>query len=733
MKKILLALIIIASFIIPVFPIGNNAGADTDKFAHAINVETRLGDNSVTKYTGIHSTDKNGVTQYQYEATIYPYPIYTEDNSPIDLSWYSDKGKYYGGNNLYEASVEGSKTLVTYEGETLYWDPIVIVGKDEYTSVDSIIDTGLNRKSESTSNILTWNYGICSRVLTLGYGSIKEEYIFNSDPGGDIQIVSNQHASEGFIYIDPPYAYDADMQSIPITQDKYISYKDLEGVKYPITIDPSANFNALSSSGFGGVQGDTWQLSHDASAADSIGSGFGYFRIASEDNAYWLAVYRGYFYFTVSLPSSAVMMSANLSLTVNQINFGLGGSCTVHVTGGMPTYPHNPLVIGDFLYTQYSMVDYGSLTISSTGTKNISLNAAGLSNISKTTTTKFVVMANTDFHNTPPAFGALEDFSICTGSKLIITYSASAVPTVTTQAETSIGTDSVTLNGYLDNDNGNESCLWRFSYGTSSGSYGTSTTWTGAIKTGDSFNKGITGLTSNTMYYYRAEVQNDIGQGNGSERSFRTVTVLSFSAPTMLFASSESGSEILLTWSAGYATYGTMLRYKTGAYPSGTGDGTQIYNGPLTSYEHTGLTPGTTYYYRAWGVDSVGNYTTNYAQVLETTPVTSTTNTSVTLPVNSWYNPLSNSSVSNLPFASLVRDAAASAGMSEVSLWLILALCISLMFGTFAYVMTGSVTITILVMMFSLAGGVSALVIPFWVVFMFGVIGFGSMILVGGD
>ncbi len=57
----------------------------------------------------------------------------------------------------------------------------------------------------------------------------------------------------------------------------------------------------------------------------------------------------------------------------------------------------------------------------------------------------------------------------------------------------------------------------------------------------------------------------------------------------------------ILRWSdptaSGYGSASVMLRFGTDAYPATPSAGTQIYTGTGRMYQHTGLTPGTDYYY----------------------------------------------------------------------------------------------------------------------------------------
>ena len=70
------------------------------------------------------------------------------------------------------------------------------------------------------------------------------------------------------------------------------------------------------------------------------------------------------------------------------------------------------------------------------------------------------------------------------------------------------------------------------------------------------------------------------------------------------------GGQVALAWTnpATPDWTGTMIRYNTTGYPTNPTDGFQIYDGAQTSYTHTGLTAGVTYYYCAYGHNDVWRY-----------------------------------------------------------------------------------------------------------------------------
>ncbi len=91
--------------------------------------------------------------------------------------------------------------------------------------------------------------------------------------------------------------------------------------------------------------------------------------------------------------------------------------------------------------------------------------------------------------------------------------------------------------------------------------------------------------------------------------------------PTNFTATTSATDQIDLSWTKNSSGNSVMVAYSTdgtfGTPSDGTsysvgssisGGGTVIYNGSGTSYNHTGLTSGTHYYYKAWSVDGSTNY-----------------------------------------------------------------------------------------------------------------------------
>lgn len=169
-------------------------------------------------------------------------------------------------------------------------------------------------------------------------------------------------------------------------------------------------------------------------------------------------------------------------------------------------------------------------------------------------------------------------------------------PTVTTGNVTLVEETTVTLHGTIIDDGG-ETAQYRFEYDTDSGDpYASSTGWTGNVTTGQSFSANITGLSEGTKYYFRAQVKNGAGTSSGSELTFLTKP----DVPIAFSATVISSTQIDLSWTKGDGADRTMVRRKEGGFPSSRTEGDQVYFDTGTSVSDTSLSPGTTYYYRAW-------------------------------------------------------------------------------------------------------------------------------------
>ncbi len=254
---------------------------------------------------------------------------------------------------------------------------------------------------------------------------------------------------------------------------------------------------------------------------------------------------------------------------------------------------------------------------------------AGISGLSANTTYYYRIAAQ---NSKDRSYGSVVSFTTGNGGN------GNSSPTVTTNAATNITQTAASLQGSI-NPNGLATNYW-FEYGTTA-SLGTLTASQSltASNSAQSVSAGISGLSANTMYYYRVVGENSIGRSTGSVMNFTTTsngggcTVncggngggggggSSAGGPLV---NTDNASAISLT---GASIYGSMFTNGYTGYAwfeygltkdtmdAKTNEKTINNSQNFTpfSVDLTGLQSGKTYYYRAAGRNQVG---TSYGNVL---------------------------------------------------------------------------------------------------------------------
>jgi hypothetical protein len=125
-----------------------------------------------------------------------------------------------------------------------------------------------------------------------------------------------------------------------------------------------------------------------------------------------------------------------------------------------------------------------------------------------------------------------------------------------------------------------------------------------------------TGLTGYTAYYYKVAAYNSAGEGLLS--SYTSATTLFGEAPAGVYAAASSSSSITLSWN----TVSGANRYYIERSTSAQGTYTLIAytSSDISSYSDTGLSSGTTYYYKVRARDSSSKYGDYSLPVFATTP-----------------------------------------------------------------------------------------------------------------
>ncbi|MFZ3136058.1 MAG: fibronectin type III domain-containing protein [Thermodesulfovibrionales bacterium] len=120
-----------------------------------------------------------------------------------------------------------------------------------------------------------------------------------------------------------------------------------------------------------------------------------------------------------------------------------------------------------------------------------------------------------------------------------------------------------------------------------------------------------TGLLSSTTYYYRVRAYNAAGDSGYTNEAYATTTYsYTPNAPSNPIATAISSSQINLSWQDNSNNEtGFKIERKTGS--GGTYTQIAIVSANVTTYSDTGLSSGTTYYYRVRAYNVVGN--SNYS------------------------------------------------------------------------------------------------------------------------
>ena len=118
-------------------------------------------------------------------------------------------------------------------------------------------------------------------------------------------------------------------------------------------------------------------------------------------------------------------------------------------------------------------------------------------------------------------------------------------------------------------------------------------------------------LTNGVTYYYKAFAYDGMpNYASGAQASAIPGGDITPPGNVTGFTCTAADAKNTLSWTkpGDGDLAGVKIMFKTTGYPTGPTDGTQCYSGLGTSYVHTGLTNGTTYYYKAFAFDEVPNY-----------------------------------------------------------------------------------------------------------------------------
>jgi hypothetical protein len=303
------------------------------------------------------------------------------------------------------------------------------------------------------------------------------------------------------------------------------------------------------------------------------------------------------------------------------------------------------------------------------------------------------------------------------GGDVSFVTTAPELPTVITNAATSVGSNTAILSGLLQTD-GSATCEVQFQWFEQGGSWATATPtgWQTGKISGNTFTYSLGGLTIGRTYYYRAQAKNATGTASGATQYFATT----FTAPTNFDATALTSASIKLTWTKqGDNTYIVM---KPTGYPTSRTDGTMIYFGTgVTTTLSTGLEAGKNYYFSAWSWREGDVFSATYSQTLATTlasSISGTDDTGVLVPPDrpsGWFAAPNYIRMSDFPLYPSINLFADSMSIPRGTFWLLGMLGLAVLLGVIAFFLFGhSVMAAIIVMALVMLLGFLAGLTPLW-------------------
>ena len=356
------------------------------------------------------------------------------------------------------------------------------------------------------------------------------------------------------------------------------------------------------------------------------------------------------------------------------------------------------------------------------------------------TTGAFTTSIDSLTKNTTYHVRAFATNSIGTGYGSDVTFTTLTDPTISTVAASQIAATTARLNSNVTFD-GREACTVAFVYtdGTGFADYAAIKADAGSVETAVSSTYvignlpylDITGLTVLTEYSFAVKITNSVSTAYGSVLTFTTKSGIS--EPASLTALPTS-TTISLIWTKGSGSTYSLLRYSPAEYPATTTSGSMGYLGTGNSVKITGLTPGTTYYWSAWGM-SGGTYSDNYTTTLCTTLAyddAAGSDVDIEVPAENslWMQTPDTSKLDNVPlFNAAVNLWNENYGIPDVSIWYFIWLMIGIGGGILIYTRSSQnlvATFAAELIWFGI-GSVMGL-IWMWIVFVFIIIALGFIV-----
>ena len=178
----------------------------------------------------------------------------------------------------------------------------------------------------------------------------------------------------------------------------------------------------------------------------------------------------------------------------------------------------------------------------------------------------------------------------------------------------------------------------------------------------------------------------------------------------------------------GAGSTNTLVKYRVGSFPALPADGEEVYFDMWDSVTHTGLTPGTTYFYSAWG-ESESEFSLTAATIEITTLAEGEEAAGVDAPTtfSTWFQAPDHTRMASFPLYGFGNSIADTVGMPYGTMWMLFAVIMILAVGTTAWGLSrNSMALGIVILLGVVVASWVGL-LPLALVFILGIIGVGIL------
>jgi uncharacterized protein (TIGR03790 family) len=281
--------------------------------------------------------------------------------------------------------------------------------------------------------------------------------------------------------------------------------------------------------------------------------------------------------------TSITTAASNAFTLASSANFTDGTSTTQQLTGGTGNF-----TAGEILQATNPA---DSMTIPSNGYTEDEYSIQATANASDNTAYIFRLSNNSAAYT--------GGYSVCPQA----TTATLVPPTLTTSDATLVSSSTLTLNANISTTGGVSITDSGFAYGTTNDlSTGAATTSLGAQGGTGNFSGGITGLSPNTLYYFRAYAVNSVGTSTGAILSTTTLQWAAPSQPTSISAATSSPNQATISFTAPASSGGSSILY----YLASSTPGNFTATSTVSPIVVLGLTNNTSYTFAVYAVNLVG-------------------------------------------------------------------------------------------------------------------------------